>query len=86
MRFTHCPLLAAFFKHFSLTLQVILFRCSNDGKSICSSHLAALLLTQLPVNGFKHNPEEFKLAFAKARFKLTRRDMGPPSRYIGSSE
>ncbi len=33
---------------------------------------------------FKDNPEEFKLAFAKAWFKLTHRDMGPRSRYIGS--
>lgn len=33
---------------------------------------------------FKENPEEFKLAFAKAWFKLTHRDMGPLSRYLGS--
>jgi catalase-peroxidase len=33
---------------------------------------------------FKENPEEFKLAFAKAWFKLTHRDMGPRSRYLGS--
>jgi catalase-peroxidase len=32
---------------------------------------------------FKENPEEFKLAFAKAWFKLTHRDMGPRSRYLG---
>ncbi len=30
------------------------------------------------------NPEEFELAFAKAWFKLTHRDMGPRSRYVGS--
>ena len=29
------------------------------------------------------NPEQFRLAFAKAWFKLTHRDMGPRSRYIG---
>ncbi len=33
---------------------------------------------------FKENPEEFKLAFAKAWFKLTHRDMGPRARYLGS--
>jgi catalase-peroxidase len=32
---------------------------------------------------FKEHPEEFKLAFAKAWFKLTHRDMGPRSRYLG---
>lgn len=33
---------------------------------------------------FQENPEEFKLAFAKAWFKLTHRDMGPRSRYLGA--
>jgi catalase-peroxidase len=33
---------------------------------------------------FLDNPEEFELAFAKAWFKLTHRDMGPRSRYVGS--
>ena len=33
---------------------------------------------------FKDNPEEFKKAFAQAWFKLTHRDMGPKSRYLGS--
>ncbi len=32
---------------------------------------------------FQENPEEFELAFAKAWFKLTHRDMGPRARYIG---
>ncbi|MGE0616967.1 MAG: catalase/peroxidase HPI [Bacteriovoracia bacterium] len=32
---------------------------------------------------FKDNPKEFELAFAKAWFKLTHRDMGPRSRYLG---
>jgi catalase-peroxidase len=33
---------------------------------------------------FREHPEEFQLAFAKAWFKLTHRDMGPRARYIGS--
>ena len=33
---------------------------------------------------FRKNPDEFGLAFAKAWFKLTHRDMGPQARYIGS--
>jgi catalase-peroxidase len=33
---------------------------------------------------FHKNPEEFADAFARAWFKLTHRDMGPKSRYIGS--
>ncbi|MCC7125694.1 MAG: catalase/peroxidase HPI [Acidobacteria bacterium] len=32
---------------------------------------------------FYENPEEFRLAFAKAWFKLTHRDLGPRSRYLG---
>jgi catalase-peroxidase len=33
---------------------------------------------------FLDNPKEFDLAFAKAWFKLTHRDMGPRARYLGS--
>ncbi|MEW5757561.1 MAG: catalase/peroxidase HPI [Pseudomonadota bacterium] len=33
---------------------------------------------------FQENPKEFELAFAKAWFKLTHRDLGPRTRYIGS--
>ena len=33
---------------------------------------------------FLANPKEFELAFAKAWFKLTHRDMGPSARYVGS--
>ncbi len=33
---------------------------------------------------FQKNPDEFQLAFAKAWFKLTHRDMGPRARYLGS--
>jgi catalase-peroxidase len=32
---------------------------------------------------YMKNPDEFALAFAKAWFKLTHRDMGPRSRYLG---
>ncbi len=34
---------------------------------------------------FHENPEEYQLAFAKAWFKLTHRDMGPRARYLGDS-
>jgi catalase-peroxidase len=33
---------------------------------------------------FRKNPAEFELAFAKAWFKLTHRDMGPRARYLGN--
>ncbi|HEY5719567.1 MAG TPA: catalase/peroxidase HPI, partial [Gammaproteobacteria bacterium] len=33
---------------------------------------------------FLQNPKEFELAFAKAWFKLTHRDMGPRARYVGA--
>ena len=36
------------------------------------------------VTTFRENPEEFRLAFAKAWFKLTHRDMGPRARYLGT--
>jgi catalase-peroxidase len=33
---------------------------------------------------FLENPQEFEIAFAKAWFKLTHRDLGPRARYIGA--
>ncbi len=33
---------------------------------------------------FRDNPQEFREAFARAWFKLTHRDMGPRSRYLGA--
>ena len=34
---------------------------------------------------FYENPKEFEVAFAKAWYKLTHRDMGPMSRYLGDN-
>ena len=36
------------------------------------------------ITRFRKDPEEYRLAFAKAWFKLTHRDMGPRSRYLGA--
>lgn len=36
------------------------------------------------VERFRQEPKEYEKAFAKAWFKLTHRDMGPRSRYLGS--
>lgn len=57
------------------------------------SHAPSMLTTDLSLRfdpkyekisrHFMENPDEFALAFAKAWFKLTHRDMGPPSRYLG---
>jgi catalase-peroxidase len=49
---------------------------------------ADLALRMDPIYGpiskrFQKNPEEFADAFARAWFKLTHRDMGPRSRYLG---
>ena len=35
------------------------------------------------MEGFQENPMEFGIAFAKAWYKLTHRDMGPPERFLG---
>ncbi len=50
---------------------------------------ADLALRMDPIYGpiskrFHQNPEEFADAFARAWFKLTHRDMGPYSRYLGA--
>lgn len=57
------------------------------------SHKPTMLVTDLSMiedpayrkisERFYENPEEFEKAFAKAWFKLTHRDMGPKSTYIG---
>lgn len=56
-------------------------------------HAPAMLTTDLALRfdpayekiarRFYEHPEEFENAFARAWFKLTHRDMGPPSRYLG---
>jgi catalase-peroxidase len=65
-----------------------------DAYSPDKKHLPTMLTTDLSLRfdpdyekisrRFYENPEEFKDAFARAWFKLTHRDMGPKSRYIGA--
>jgi catalase-peroxidase len=61
----------------------------NPSKKIAPSMLTTDLSLRFdPVYGkisrrFYENPQEFADAFAKAWFKLTHRDMGPVSRYVG---
>ena len=64
-----------------------------DAHDPSKSHAPVMLTTDLslkvdPVYGpiskrFYENPDEFAHAFAKAWYKLTHRDMGPVSRYLG---
>jgi catalase-peroxidase len=64
-----------------------------DAHDPAKSHQPTMLTTDLalrfdPVYGpisrrFKDNPDEFADAFARAWFKLTHRDMGPKSLYLG---
>ena len=64
-----------------------------DAHDPSKSHAPFMLTTDLalredpdyePISRhFHENPEEFADAFAKAWFKLTHRDMGPKSRYLG---
>jgi catalase-peroxidase len=65
-----------------------------DAHNPSKSHAPTMLTTDLalrldPVYGpiskrFFENPDQFADAFARAWFKLTHRDMGPRSRYVGS--
>ena len=64
-----------------------------DAHDASKNHAPAMLTTDLslrfdPIYGpiskrFYEHPQEFADAFAKAWFKLTHRDMGPISRYLG---
>jgi len=65
-----------------------------DAHDPSKKHLPIMLTTDLalrmdPAYGkisrrFLENPDEFADAFARAWYKLTHRDMGPPSRFLGS--
>jgi catalase-peroxidase len=65
-----------------------------DAHDPSKRHTPVMLTTDIslrvdPIYGpitkrFRENPQEFADAFAKAWFKLTHRDMGPVSRYLGS--
>ena len=64
-----------------------------DAYDANKKHLPSMLTTDLSLRfdpvyekisrRFLENPEEFNAAFARAWFKLTHRDMGPVSRYLG---
>ena len=64
-----------------------------DAHDPAKRHAPMMLTTDLSLNvdpsyaviakRFHENPDEFADAFAKAWFKLTHRDMGPISRYLG---
>ena len=64
-----------------------------DAHDASKTHAPMMFTTDLslrydPIYGpiskrFHENPEEFADAFARAWFKLTHRDMGPKSRYLG---
>jgi catalase-peroxidase len=64
-----------------------------DAHDASKSHAPIMFTTDIalkedPIYGpiakrFHENPKEFEEAFAKAWFKLTHRDMGPASRYLG---
>ena len=69
-------------------------RLVPDAQDRSKRHTPVMLTTDLSLRfdpeysriskRFHENPEEFKVAFAKAWFKLTHRDMGPRVRYLGS--
>ncbi|NLV54943.1 MAG: catalase/peroxidase HPI, partial [Acidimicrobiales bacterium] len=64
-----------------------------DAEDAGKSHAPGMLTTDLSLKEdtaydeisrrFRENPDEFRLAFAKAWYKLLHRDMGPIDRYIG---
>ena len=64
-----------------------------DAHDLAKRHAPIMLTTDLALKvdpsyatvakRFADNPEEYRLAFAKAWFKLTHRDLGPRSRYLG---
>ncbi|WP_415398457.1 catalase/peroxidase HPI [Sulfurimonas sp. CS5] len=65
-----------------------------DAHDSSKRHVPTMLTTDLSLRfdpayekiarRFYENPDEFQDAFARAWFKLTHRDMGPSSRYLGS--
>ncbi len=65
-----------------------------DAQDPTKKHAPFMLVTDLSLRmdpayekvsrHFLENPEEFKEAYQKAWFKLTHRDMGPRSRYLGA--
>ncbi len=66
-----------------------------DAHDASKKHAPTMLTTDLALKAdpkykeisqrFLNNPQEFEKAFAAAWFKLTHRDMGPRSRYVGKA-
>jgi catalase (peroxidase I) len=60
---------------------------ARPGEASCADHATTYLALRFDrpedLDAVPRQPEEFRLAFAKAWFKLTHRDLGPRARFLG---